>query len=106
MIRRPPRSTLFPYTTLFRSDYRAFIRENIIEPLGLADELFVGLPESQQARAADMHAPSADGGRPVRRADQNKAPVPRAGGPRSGGAGTPPAPAGPFHKPPRGGAPR
>src|SRR2546425_6847100 len=23
MIRRPPRSTLFPYTTLFRSDYRA-----------------------------------------------------------------------------------
>src|SRR3989454_8213661 len=23
MIRRPPRSTLFPYTTLFRSDYMA-----------------------------------------------------------------------------------
>src|SRR2546422_8514313 len=23
MIRRPPRSTLFPYTTLFRSDWRA-----------------------------------------------------------------------------------
>src|SRR3712207_7498893 len=23
MIRRPPRSTLFPYTTLFRSDYEA-----------------------------------------------------------------------------------
>src|SRR3712207_7269606 len=23
MIRRPPRSTLFPYTTLFRSDHRA-----------------------------------------------------------------------------------
>src|SRR5258708_19711119 len=23
MIRRPPRSTLFPYTTLFRSDFRA-----------------------------------------------------------------------------------
>src|SRR5258706_9787510 len=23
MIRRPPRSTLFPYTTLFRSEYRA-----------------------------------------------------------------------------------
>src|SRR5205809_1634795 len=29
MIRRPPRSTLFPYTTLFRSVYRdiAFLRE-------------------------------------------------------------------------------
>src|SRR2546430_4407188 len=24
MIRRPPRSTLFPYTTLFRSDYHSF----------------------------------------------------------------------------------
>src|SRR5258705_10113311 len=24
MIRRPPRSTLFPYTTLFRSSYRLF----------------------------------------------------------------------------------
>src|SRR5256885_16701608 len=27
MIRRPPRSTLFPYTTLFRSDERADDRE-------------------------------------------------------------------------------
>src|SRR2546422_1887929 len=26
MIRRPPRSTLFPYTTLFRSHYAEFIR--------------------------------------------------------------------------------
>src|SRR3712207_7988584 len=26
MIRRPPRSTLFPYTTLFRSDIRAGLR--------------------------------------------------------------------------------
>src|SRR2546430_8347234 len=25
MIRRPPRSTLFPYTTLFRSMFRAFV---------------------------------------------------------------------------------
>src|SRR3989442_8737901 len=27
MIRRPPRSTLFPYTTLFRSDRLAFLRQ-------------------------------------------------------------------------------
>src|SRR3712207_3394526 len=27
MIRRPPRSTLFPYTTLFRSDYLALMLE-------------------------------------------------------------------------------
>src|SRR5437764_3322102 len=26
MIRRPPRSTLFPYTTLFRSEYRAQVK--------------------------------------------------------------------------------
>src|SRR3712207_7815036 len=26
MIRRPPRSTLFPYTTLFRSDHGALVR--------------------------------------------------------------------------------
>src|SRR5258707_10659719 len=29
MIRRPPRSTLFPYTTLFRSDVRAHRRRKI-----------------------------------------------------------------------------
>src|SRR5256885_5400656 len=28
MIRRPPRSTLFPYTTLFRSQHRQRIRED------------------------------------------------------------------------------
>src|SRR2546430_11508097 len=28
MIRRPPRSTLFPYTTLFRSEVSNFCREN------------------------------------------------------------------------------
>src|SRR5438445_4838274 len=27
MIRRPPRSTLFPYTTLFRSQYNPFFEE-------------------------------------------------------------------------------
>src|SRR5256885_6841253 len=27
MIRRPPRSTLFPYTTLFRSDLLRFVKE-------------------------------------------------------------------------------
>src|SRR5258707_3911436 len=32
MIRRPPRSTLFPYTTLFRSDRR----EQIVEVVGHA----------------------------------------------------------------------
>src|SRR3712207_8909639 len=32
MIRRPPRSTLFPYTTLFRSEgYRNFVRDALPE---------------------------------------------------------------------------
>src|SRR3712207_7769145 len=35
MIRRPPRSTLFPYTTLFRSDVRMFLEGKNRE---LADE--------------------------------------------------------------------
>src|SRR5690242_21442832 len=30
MIRRPPRSTLFPYTTLFRSLLEGFPRENVV----------------------------------------------------------------------------
>src|SRR5256885_13197708 len=32
MIRRPPRSTLFPYTTLFRSDNQAFLEFTISDP--------------------------------------------------------------------------
>src|SRR3712207_6946366 len=33
MIRRPPRSTLFPYTTLFRSDpQRAFVQVQVFPP--------------------------------------------------------------------------
>src|SRR2546426_7966780 len=36
MIRRPPRSTLFPYTTLFRSQVLAFY-----SPDGRYDQLFI-----------------------------------------------------------------
>src|ERR1039458_5851893 len=36
MIRRPPRSTLFPYTTLFRSEFRAplFVGESVVAGVG------------------------------------------------------------------------
>src|SRR3712207_7168834 len=34
MIRRPPRSTLFPYTTLFRSPVEGWDHERIISELG------------------------------------------------------------------------
>src|SRR3712207_7182676 len=45
MIRRPPRSTLFPYTTLFRSllvqtvsgqPFGDYIRQHVFGPLGMA----------------------------------------------------------------------
>src|SRR5260370_4727225 len=49
MIRRPPRSTLFPYTTLFRSD---LISQRVVEPLGHAQQSFVeahaGLDRSEE----------------------------------------------------------
>src|SRR2546430_3075693 len=40
MIRRPPRSTLFPYTTLFRSDKDAwYVRHALAKPRGTAASL-------------------------------------------------------------------
>src|SRR3712207_8526757 len=37
MIRRPPRSTLFPYTTLFRSEFAVTYRPNLEENESLVD---------------------------------------------------------------------
>ena len=57
MIRRPPRSTLFPYTTLFRSDVP--LRNDItntlrnylqyIDPLEIPSEAYLMGPEVLQA---------------------------------------------------------
>jgi CubicO group peptidase (beta-lactamase class C family) len=71
-----------------KTDYRAFIRDNIVTPLGLGDELFVGLPAAEHGRAVDMHEPSPDGTRQVKRADENDAAFRRAGVPSSGGYAT------------------
>src|SRR3712207_7773116 len=38
MIRRPPRSTLFPYTTLFRSDLMPYIVPEFMETLNIEQE--------------------------------------------------------------------
>src|SRR5258707_11033256 len=51
MIRRPPRSTLFPYTTLFRSLDASFAalsdanRRGVLEQLGRADASITDLAE-------------------------------------------------------------
>jgi CubicO group peptidase (beta-lactamase class C family) len=71
-----------------RMDYRAFIRERIIAPLGLGHELFVGLPDSEAQRAAEMHMPSADGATHGRMAQENTQAFRRAGVPGGGGFGT------------------
>ncbi|MFO1026682.1 MAG: serine hydrolase domain-containing protein [Acetobacteraceae bacterium] len=38
-------------------DYRDVIRTRVIEPLGLGNDVYVGVPESQQQRCADTYAP-------------------------------------------------
>ncbi len=72
---------------LTKMDFRDFIRENITGPLGLADELYVGLPDAAHARAIDMHEPAADG-RQVPIAEANTAAFRRAGVPNGGGYAT------------------
>jgi CubicO group peptidase (beta-lactamase class C family) len=72
---------------LTKMDFRDFIRENVTEPLGLSDELYVGMPDAVQGRAADMHEPAADG-RQVPLADSNTAAFRRGGAPNGGGYAT------------------
>src|SRR3712207_9236156 len=50
MIRRPPRSTLFPYTTLFRS---------VPDPLDGVTDLLVRVTGSQEVRVQRVHGPLA-----------------------------------------------
>lgn len=38
-------------------DYRDVIRDKVLAPLGLAGDIFVGVPASQQERCADTYAP-------------------------------------------------
>src|SRR3712207_9164750 len=54
MIRRPPRSTLFPYTTLFRSASRGRARARVgPEPVRRADVEVAGKAEPHARRRAD-----------------------------------------------------
>src|SRR5688572_31030272 len=67
MIRRPPRSTLFPYTTLFRSRARGDEVEGQDEPAEQRDGHEVGL---LRARPLLARAPRERSGR-ARRRDRN-----------------------------------
>src|SRR2546430_8927445 len=56
MIRRPPRSTLFPYTTLFRSHANhagAFARPGVVHPFVRDECGRDGNPPQQHARIAE-----------------------------------------------------
>src|SRR5256885_5428374 len=56
MIRRPPRSTLFPYTTLFRSrDRIAALRQELdrVDRLAVGDDLEMDMRPRRQAGRSD-----------------------------------------------------
>src|SRR5256885_13894284 len=63
MIRRPPRSTLFPYTTLFRSDAVPEVRGSAAEALGKhkcrAQESLIALENGMQDSAGIVGLQSA-----------------------------------------------
>ncbi|MCW3473500.1 serine hydrolase domain-containing protein [Limobrevibacterium gyesilva] len=67
-------------------DFREVIRETVIAPLGLQNELMVGLPKAAMARTADMHEPAEDGVRPI--AENNTPAWKKAGLPGAGGYAT------------------
>src|SRR3712207_7335421 len=68
MIRRPPRSTLFPYTTLFRSHERAAPAERLdgaVEDDGVVGQLaaaLAGVGQQRAEAAVDVHRAVAVGG--------------------------------------------
>ena len=64
-------------------DYRDVIREKVIAPLGLTDDIFVGVPADKQSRCADIHFPP-DGDR----AGDNSPEFRAAGLPHGGGFAT------------------
>jgi len=68
-------------------DFRRFITDRVIAPLGLADEIFVGLPEAQQDRAANIYDVPVDG-KFTARMPENTVAGRAAGIPGGGGYGT------------------
>ncbi len=69
-------------------DFRDVIRETVAEPLGLARELYVGLPESEFGRAASMHQPVEKGEGFTPDKDANSPEWRKGGAPGGAGYGT------------------
>src|SRR3712207_7460809 len=63
MIRRPPRSTLFPYTTLFRS---GLVTISVDRARSVAAAFIVDLSEGSVGSVITMEATPVSGGRAVR----------------------------------------
>src|SRR3712207_8865674 len=64
MIRRPPRSTLFPYTTLFRSEEGMRVYRELGHKKGVSASLrelgFVAYEQGDYERAVRLHGQSLD----------------------------------------------
>src|SRR5258708_31185673 len=55
MIRRPPRSTLFPYTTLFRSEVEQMDAVSAFTQGEIGDPVYVEMPDRKSTRLNSSH---------------------------------------------------
>src|SRR2546426_8358691 len=53
MIRRPPRSTLFPYTTLFRSGVHALRTHRTVDVCGIAEQEAAAVAKARSSSMMD-----------------------------------------------------
>ena len=71
-----------------KMDFRDFIRTRVVEPLGLADELHIGMGNTDQKKCAEMYEPSPDGKAQVLIAAENTEAFRKSGIPSGGGFAT------------------
>lgn len=67
-------------------DYRDYLNQSILAPLGLGGDLFVGLPEREDARVSDLFEPRADAPRGMAPLAENNTTAWRRAGVPGGGA--------------------